>query len=106
MTGICPALERALSFTNVATLIPLSGYQTPQQLREAGRGELIAYLRANRALHTAKTADTALVHGELQRAPPSPRPRAPPTRSRGARTAGHELARGTGATPKDHRWAC
>jgi len=66
MTGICPALERALSFTNVATLILFSRYQTPRQLREAGRDELISYLRANHAVQTAKTADTALAAANRQ----------------------------------------
>lgn len=60
MTGICPALERALNFTSIAVLTLISGYQTPAQIRAAGRDELIAHLRRHRALHTAKVADAAL----------------------------------------------
>jgi len=60
MLGISPALERALTFTSAATLILLAQYQTPEQIRTAGRDTLIAYLRRHRALHTAKVADAAL----------------------------------------------
>jgi hypothetical protein len=64
--GISPALERALTMTNVAVLILLSGYQTPDQIRAAGRDELIAHLRRHGALHTAKVADTALAAAARQ----------------------------------------
>ena len=66
LLGISPALERALTVTNVATLILLTGYQTPDQIRAAGRDELIAHLRRNRALHVAKVADTALAAAAQQ----------------------------------------
>jgi len=36
MLGISPVLERTLTFTNVATLVLISAYQTPEQIR-AGR---------------------------------------------------------------------
>jgi transposase len=64
--AICPALEQALTFTNVATLILLTRYQTPEQIRTAGRDGLIAHLRRHRALHTAKVADTALTAATRQ----------------------------------------
>jgi transposase len=60
MLGISPALERALTITNVATLILITGFQTPDQIRAAGRDQLIAHLRRHRALNVAKVADTAL----------------------------------------------
>jgi hypothetical protein len=60
MLAISPALERALTFTSTATLILLTQYQTPEQIRAAGRDGLIAHLRRNRALHTAKVAEAAL----------------------------------------------
>jgi len=60
MLGICPALEQALTFTSAATLILLAQYQTPEQIRTAGRDALIAYLRRHRAMHTAKVADAAM----------------------------------------------
>lgn len=60
MTGVSPALERALNFTSIAVLILISAHQTPDQIRRAGRDELIAHLRRHRALHAAKVADTAL----------------------------------------------
>lgn len=37
--------ERALALTNVATLILISAYQTPEQIRASGRDQLIAHLR-------------------------------------------------------------
>ena len=60
MLGICPVLERALTFTNVATLILISAYQTPEQIRAVGRDQLIAHLRRHRAVNAAKVADQAL----------------------------------------------
>jgi transposase len=60
MLGIAPVLERALTFTNVATLILISEFQTPEQIRAAGRDNLIAYLRRHRAMHAARIADRAL----------------------------------------------
>jgi transposase len=66
MLGICPALERALTFTSAATLILLTQYQTPEQIRAAGRDGLITHLRRHRALHAAKLADLALAAAERQ----------------------------------------
>ena len=60
MLGISPALERALTFTNVAALLLLSGFQTPEQIRAAGRDGLLAHLRRHRAMNAAKVADQAL----------------------------------------------
>jgi transposase len=66
ITGVCPALERALPCTNVATLALLTGFQTPQQILAAGRDELVAHLRRLKALHVAKVADTALAAAAQQ----------------------------------------
>ncbi|MFL6113119.1 MAG: IS110 family transposase [Catenulispora sp.] len=66
MVGIAPVLERALSFTNVATLILISGFQTPEQIKAAGRDNLIAYLRRHRAMHAAKVAEQALAAAAQQ----------------------------------------
>ena len=60
MLGISPVLERALTFTNVATLILISAYQTPEQIRAAGREQLVAHLRRHRAVNAAKVADQVL----------------------------------------------
>jgi Transposase len=66
MVGIAPVLERALSFTNVATLILISGFQTPEQIKAAGRDDLIAYLPRHRAMHAAKVAEQALAAAAQQ----------------------------------------
>jgi transposase len=66
MLGISPALARALNYTNVATLVLVSAYQSPQQMRDAGRDELIAHLRRHRALNVAKVADAALSAADQQ----------------------------------------
>ncbi|MEH0981896.1 IS110 family transposase [Micromonospora sp. CPCC 205556] len=60
MLGISPGLERTLTFTNIAALVLISAYQTPEQIRDAGREQLIAHLRRHRAVHAAKVADQAL----------------------------------------------
>ena len=66
MLGISPALERALTFTNVAALLLLSGFQTPEQIRAAGRGGLLAHLRRHRAMNAAKVAEQALAAAAQQ----------------------------------------
>ncbi|MFI7574029.1 IS110 family transposase [Micromonospora sp. NPDC049497] len=60
MLGISPVLERALTFTNHATLVLICAYQTPEQIRAAGRDQLMAHLRRHRAVNAAKVADQAL----------------------------------------------
>ncbi|MBQ0892701.1 IS110 family transposase [Micromonospora sp. U56] len=60
MVGISPALERALIITNIATLVLIGAYQTPQQIRAAGRDQLIAHLRRHRAVQAAKLADQVM----------------------------------------------
>ncbi|WP_329375699.1 IS110 family transposase [Streptomyces sp. NBC_01351] len=45
LTGIFPALERALDLSNNGPLILLSGYQTPAALRRTGRKRLETWLR-------------------------------------------------------------
>jgi transposase len=66
MVGISPALERALTFTNVATLVLMTRFQTPGQIRAAGRSGLIDHLRRHRALNVAKVADAALAAASQQ----------------------------------------
>ncbi|MET7970876.1 transposase [Micromonospora sp. NPDC005305] len=60
MLGISPVLQRALTFTNVATLIPISAFQTPEQIRAAGREQLVTHLRRHRAVNAVKVGDQAL----------------------------------------------
>jgi hypothetical protein len=85
LLGISPALERALTVTNVATLILLTGYQTPDQIRAAGRDELVAHLRRHHALHVAKVADTAVAAAQQRiicpgrTSQPASLPNSPPT---------------------------
>jgi transposase len=68
MVGISPVLERALTFTNIATLILISAFQTPAQIRAAGRDGLVAHLRSHRVSkgHAAKTAEQALAAAARQ----------------------------------------
>jgi hypothetical protein len=68
MVGICPAVERALTFTNVATLILISAFQSPQQIRAVGRDALVAYLRRHQvtARHAAKVADQVVAAAAQQ----------------------------------------
>jgi transposase len=68
MAGICPALERALTFTNVATLILISAFQSPQQIRTVGREALVSYLRRHQvtARHAAKVADQVVAAAAQQ----------------------------------------
>jgi transposase len=66
MLGISPPLAAALTFTNVATLVLMSAYQTPQQIRTAGRDRLIEHLRQHRVRHAANLADTAVAAADRQ----------------------------------------
>lgn len=61
VSGICPALERALVLTNIGPLTLVAGYPTPDSLRTAGAARLVAYLREYKILHAVTLADRALV---------------------------------------------
>lgn len=49
LTSVFPALERAFGYSTRSALILVSGYQTPQAIREAGPGQLTRFLRENGA---------------------------------------------------------
>lgn len=66
LTGIFPALERALDLGNVGPLVLLSGYQTPAALRRTGRSRLETWLRNRRVRGVAALADAALDAAERQ----------------------------------------
>ncbi|MBT2263496.1 IS110 family transposase [Rhodococcus erythropolis] len=62
-----PALERALDISNVkATLILLSGYQTPDAIRKLGQTRLEAWLRKRKAYNAAQIAAKAIVAARSQ----------------------------------------
>lgn len=58
LTGIFPALERALDLSNTGPLILLSGYQTPAALRRTGRKRLETWLR-NRKVRSPEALTAA-----------------------------------------------
>jgi transposase len=73
LTGIFPALERMLDFTNRGPLILISGFQTPTAIRQLGAGRLAGWLKrrgvrgAGRLAHAAVEAanrQTAHVPGQ------------------------------------------
>jgi len=66
MTGICPALERVLDFTRAGPLILVSGYQTPEAIRQAGPQQLAAWLRERGARNAAALARTAVAAAQSQ----------------------------------------
>jgi transposase len=49
LTSVFPALERAFDYSTRSALILVSGYQTPEAIREAGPEELTRFLRHNGA---------------------------------------------------------
>lgn len=49
LASIFPALERAFDYTTRSPLILLTGFQTPEQIRQAGPDEVAAYLREHGA---------------------------------------------------------
>jgi transposase len=60
LTGIFPALERALKdLTLTGPLILLTGYQTPAAIRQAGAAGLAAWLRERKVRNAARLADAA-----------------------------------------------
>lgn len=56
LTGISPALERVLDFTNHGPLVLISGFQTPQAIRAAGSADLERWLRARKLRGADKLA--------------------------------------------------
>lgn len=49
LTGIFPALERAFDYSTRSALVLLTGFQTPDAIRSAGRDGVSTYLREHRA---------------------------------------------------------
>ncbi|WP_035841563.1 IS110 family RNA-guided transposase [Kitasatospora azatica] len=60
LTGIFPALERALDLTNAGPLVLLAGYQTPAALRRTGARRLETWLRNRKVRGAAQLAADAL----------------------------------------------
>ncbi|MCJ0875879.1 IS110 family transposase [Streptomyces sp. AP-93] len=66
LTGIFPALERALDLGNAGPLILLSGYQTPAALRRTGRKRLETWLRNRKVRSPEALAAAAVEAAERQ----------------------------------------
>lgn len=66
LTGIFPALERALDLSNAGPLILLTGYQTPAGLRRLGRTRLEAWLKARNVRGAAQLAQAAIDAADRQ----------------------------------------
>lgn len=66
LTGIFPALERALDVTNTGPLVLLTGYQTPAALRRLGRTRLQAWLRHRKVRGADQLAQAATAAAERQ----------------------------------------
>lgn len=66
LTGIFPALERALDMTLAGPLTLLSGYQTPSALRRLGGRRLEAWLRNRKVRNAAQLAAAAMSAAERQ----------------------------------------
>ncbi|CAM5585600.1 IS110 family transposase (plasmid) [Streptomyces viridifaciens] len=66
LTGIFPALERALDLDNLGPLILLTGYQTPAALRRTGRTRLTTWLRNRKVRGAEALAQAATEAAERQ----------------------------------------
>lgn len=66
LTGIFPALERALDVTNNGPLILLTGYQTPASIRRIGSSRLETWLRNRKVRGAAALAQAAVAAAERQ----------------------------------------
>jgi transposase len=66
LTGIFPALERALDLGNVGPLVLLTGYQTPAALRRTGAKRLETWLRNRKVRGPEALAEAALEAAERQ----------------------------------------
>lgn len=60
LTGIFPALDRALDLTNTGPLTLLTGYQTPASLRRLGARRLETWLRNRKVRGAHQIAEAAL----------------------------------------------
>ncbi|WUH88681.1 IS110 family transposase [Streptomyces sp. NBC_00433] len=60
LTGIFPALDRALDLTNTGPLTLLTGYQTPAALRRLGPRRLETWLRNRKVRGAGQIAESAL----------------------------------------------
>ena len=60
LLGVCPALERALDFTNRGPLVLISQFQSPQQLADAGQTEVEQWLRGHKVRHADRLAAAAV----------------------------------------------
>lgn len=67
LTGIFPALERALDLGNTGPLVLLSGYQTPAAIRRTGRARLEKWLGNRKVRGAAALAQAAFEAAERQR---------------------------------------
>jgi transposase len=63
---ISPALERAFDIGNQGPLVLLTGFQTPQGIRDAGYDGLTAWLRERKVRNAAVLARTAVEAAETQ----------------------------------------
>lgn len=66
LTGIFPALERALDVNNAGPLVLLTGYQTPDALRRMGPTRLETWLRHRKVRGAAQLAQAAAEAAERQ----------------------------------------
>ncbi|MEU2245047.1 IS110 family transposase [Streptomyces sp. NPDC018338] len=66
LTGMFPALERALVLTSTGPLVLLDGYQTPASIRRIGTTRLTRWLRARGVRSPEELATTAVEAAEQQ----------------------------------------
>ncbi|WTW92364.1 IS110 family transposase [Streptomycetaceae bacterium NBC_01309] len=66
LTGVFPALERALDATNTGPLVLLTGYQTPAAIRRTGAARLETWLRNRNVRGAAALARAAVDAAERQ----------------------------------------
>ncbi|MEU6325666.1 IS110 family transposase, partial [Streptomyces sp. NPDC047009] len=66
LTGVFPALERALDLTNAGPLVLLTGYQTSASIRRMGVSRLEAWLRNRKVRGAAALAKAAAEAAERQ----------------------------------------
>ncbi|MFF3245894.1 IS110 family transposase [Streptomyces sp. NPDC002870] len=66
LTGIFPALDRALDLNNTGPVVLLAGYQTPAAIRRLGAKRLETWLRNRKVRPADRLAETALRAAESQ----------------------------------------